>query len=561
MLGDATYNFRFDITSPAFEKGGMIPDWLFIGTYPAARVYADRRKESRGEYHRIGTVTYSPLRLNVTDNNPKYAHVIELMKEDMEQMRKDGYVETSSTGQTAKVTEVPEIKINLDSLKYEKGGMIAHGFHSGDVIYEVYKGYGIIEQLDGNKTLGNGMVVVVNPNHGTRYVVGLDDSKSSGKRIYNEMPFKEAVQEARNYIDYLTDGNGRDLVEMQETEHFSDNTHDTKPVYKDGGKVDADNIIGTTLYANTGVPLKVIDYDSRFGGRVKVSRNDELYDGTVSQWMPIKKFTTDKPKFEHGGKTSGQEKFETSIKAVKNQINMVQLQDGTLIRGSELKFADGGSLTSRTTVEVGEEPITVIIKKKETTGYPVYIRTVGYAPITHNLYPTKEKALSSAKSLANKNGYAFKFADGGVTGKSGSKFKAQVYDSVENKKLLHTYYADSENAINEAVGDIDAYVKFYEKRKGKYNNYGIQLYKKGGSTFADKVSAIADKLSGTTVAAKYKKKYGSKYSPAEAKEAATKIVGKMVSKSGEMVKKGGRKVKKVMSKTGKALTGKYGTKK
>jgi hypothetical protein len=70
-------------------------------------------------------------------------------------------------------------------------------------------------------------------------------------------------------------------------------------------------------------------------------------------------------------------------------------------------YKKGGHLAEKTSVEVGNEKISVIKRRKEKTGYPVYVNTQGYAPMTLDVYPTKELATKKAKALANKEGYTF----------------------------------------------------------------------------------------------------------------------------------------------------------
>ena len=54
--------------------------------------------------------------------------------------------------------------------------------------------------------------------------------------------------------------------------------------------------VGDVLTATTGVKVKVIEYDPKFGGRVKVERMDEYADGKPSRFMPLSRF-----KFAVGG--------------------------------------------------------------------------------------------------------------------------------------------------------------------------------------------------------------------------------------------------------------------
>lgn len=71
------------------------------------------------------------------------------------------------------------------------------------------------------------------------------------------------------------------------------------------------------------------------------------------------------------------------------------------------QYAKGGYLADKTTVEVGEDKIAIIKNRKEKTGYAVYVQAEGYAPMTLDVYATKEAATKKAKALAKKEGYKF----------------------------------------------------------------------------------------------------------------------------------------------------------
>ena len=119
---------------------------------------------------------------------------------------------------------------------------------------------------------------------------------------------------------------------------------------------------------------------------------------------------------------------------------------------SQSTFADGGKMakggmSDRYSTEVGDEVITVIKNRKEVSGFPVYARVSGNAPITVGVFPTKEKAMAKAKQLEKNN----KYADGGGVGvndkyvvwvsKDGSKrelfgeFKSKRAADMQMKKL------------------------------------------------------------------------------------------------------------------------------
>ena len=98
-------------------------------------------------------------------------------------------------------------------------------------------------------------------------------------------------------------------------------------------------------------------------------------------------------------------------------------------------MAKGGHLAAKTKVEVGDEKISVIKNRKEKTGYPIYVVSEGYAPITLDVCATKELAEKKAKALANREGYKMedggymayggKMADGGKMAK-GAKLKTKA---------------------------------------------------------------------------------------------------------------------------------------
>ena len=79
---------------------------------------------------------------------------------------------------------------------FEEGGMLIHGFQIGDTILEIYKGYGIVENNN------NGVIEVLNPNRGTRFIIDLDESMPTGRKSMG-MSKDEQMESAKRYIDYL----------------------------------------------------------------------------------------------------------------------------------------------------------------------------------------------------------------------------------------------------------------------------------------------------------------------------------------------------------------------
>jgi hypothetical protein len=86
-------------------------------------------------------------------------------------------------------TDLSDITHYLDG-RMEYGGMMSNEF-----LLETYKGYGIVDR--------DGVISVVSPS-GSRFIIGLDDSKMSGSRKSIEMTREQELASAKDYIDWLT---------------------------------------------------------------------------------------------------------------------------------------------------------------------------------------------------------------------------------------------------------------------------------------------------------------------------------------------------------------------
>jgi hypothetical protein len=99
------------------ENGGFVqPDWLFMGTYPNAIVYADKSKEKNGMYYEFGRIVFNPFEVKVYDNSAKYADAIVQMRLDAEKIKKEGSVEVSSTDQRADINVYTKAKAKVDAM-------------------------------------------------------------------------------------------------------------------------------------------------------------------------------------------------------------------------------------------------------------------------------------------------------------------------------------------------------------------------------------------------------------------------------------------------------------
>lgn len=186
-------------------------------------------------------------------------------------------------------------------------------------------------------------------------------------------------------------------------------------------------------------------------------------DGDSYDWVGFAK-NEDEALYE-AEKEAGFESVESGVNMItdENGEKIEYADGGMMARGGNTHMADGYNrstnlanisrhLKDRTSVEVGFEKISLIKKRKEKTGYPVYVMAEGYPPITVDVYENREMALKKAKELANKEGYRFadwklvgefqleegKMAKGGtikkkVASKSNPKPSKKVGKSVQDK--------------------------------------------------------------------------------------------------------------------------------
>lgn len=96
---------------------------------------------------------------------------------------------------------------------------------------------------------------------------------------------------------------------------------------------------GTVLYANTGVAVKVLEYSSKFGGRVLVERADGI-EGGKPMWRPLDKFseTNPYPQKNKGGKV-GQKKFSENYNVGKSKY-VINYHDGVKTHKDGSEFYD-----------------------------------------------------------------------------------------------------------------------------------------------------------------------------------------------------------------------------
>lgn len=79
------------------------PDWCFVGCWPSCLSYCDKRKEENGDYKSILRLFFSPLRIEIKEENKKaYPEILELASEQLYrlQLRVNEPLIVTTSGQT-----------------------------------------------------------------------------------------------------------------------------------------------------------------------------------------------------------------------------------------------------------------------------------------------------------------------------------------------------------------------------------------------------------------------------------------------------------------------------
>ncbi len=118
--------------SRIFNDGGQIPNWLFIGVYPNAYIFADKRIDNSGNYYEIGRIVFNPFQIRIFDKSAKYASVIEIINKEAKELEKQGYVEISATGQTTEIKKMSNGGSFMSDV-YAKGGTLKKYILKSDI--------------------------------------------------------------------------------------------------------------------------------------------------------------------------------------------------------------------------------------------------------------------------------------------------------------------------------------------------------------------------------------------------------------------------------------------
>lgn len=90
-------------TAQVARARAVAPDRVFCGVYPCGLVFADRHRESHGDYKRLAFLSYHTLKLEFEPDAP--AHLREVIEKDVAAMNlKPGATfQISTCGQTVRL--------------------------------------------------------------------------------------------------------------------------------------------------------------------------------------------------------------------------------------------------------------------------------------------------------------------------------------------------------------------------------------------------------------------------------------------------------------------------
>jgi len=225
----------------------------------------------------------------------------------------------------------------IDRMTYEKGGMMAKGgIYSSENLY-ILKVFNTNtgELLDMSKR-----VWAKNLNQAER--IAMEDFESDMKQKYGDY-LRFRVEEAPSMMAKGGYNYGRswhlDRARHNKSEDYEVRAKGRKMAK--GGEVK----VGDIIEAKTGVKVKVIAFDPKFGGRVRVERMDEYATGKPSQWVPLKNFN-----FAEGGINDDSSELnwqnadygDSALVVSENKMGVIVKAYG---RKFHLKFVDGTEKT------------------------------------------------------------------------------------------------------------------------------------------------------------------------------------------------------------------------
>ena len=127
------------------NDGGMLEkkqEWLFIGQYPNAVIYADKtiNGEESGDYHIIAKVIHKPLEIIIVDKSPKYAEAIEMAKKEF--YKRDAQFENLDIPEDTKDTDQSPM------FKYKGYTIVRDIYSATQGTFVIYEGKDPIKRYD-----------------------------------------------------------------------------------------------------------------------------------------------------------------------------------------------------------------------------------------------------------------------------------------------------------------------------------------------------------------------------------------------------------------------------
>lgn len=340
-------------------------------------------------------------------------------------------------------------------------------------LLETYKGHDIEES--------DNVIEVVSPS-GSRFIIGLDDSKMSGRRKSIEMTRAEGIKSAREYIDWKLG------VEKKQG------------TMKMGGLMKdwtiAEEIIGGEKH--------YFLYNQESGKRKGMYKSKE---------EAIKEQKSLNAMMAKGGMVV------TSIKDIPN-FKKRYAEDKVTYRGLGLgkKYDDFYDIA-------GENGVSIKVDGKE---YNVTMTEF-------NKYWKDKSGRVRIRFVAP---YRRHHEKGGIMERGGKTYNQLLedfnvddlddYESMMFKRMTDKGMSKEkalEILINQVEGD---YSQLSPKLARVAKKQGTM--EMGGATFKEKVNAISKRLEGTKVPTRLKKDYGATYDKKEAKQAGQRIAGSMIKK-------------------------------
>ena len=271
-------------------------------------------------------------------NNPKQKEVVAFAKSDKAYKMADGGALKFKVGQGEKYFDKKEkmqLSIgkesdipNVYNVTWEDG---EHSIYSAENI-NFFISKGIWKKLD---KMADGGALKFKVGQGEKYFDKKEKMQLSiGKEsdipnVYNVTweDGEHSIYSAENINFFISKGIWKKLDKMA-----------------DGGAINKDNVkVGDILVAKTGVKVKVVEFDPKFGGRVKVIRLDKYSTGKPSVFTPLSSFTH-KVEVKKTKKELREEELESISEKVYEVWEKIGADSGGQIRADEKllrEYAEG----------------------------------------------------------------------------------------------------------------------------------------------------------------------------------------------------------------------------